>query len=124
MCEAGNIIVRQRGTQYHPGLNVGMVRPDLFPYSPTERGFLKFPFIYADPGLMRNCGTDIIRTVVLHQYHRITRKTGYQSADFVRLVRNFPTAALGKTNRFGHPRGALRIITSEFYSAKCCRWSA
>lgn len=23
-CTAGNIIVRQRGTKYHPGLNVGM----------------------------------------------------------------------------------------------------
>ena len=25
-CIAGNIIVRQRGTEFHPGLNVGMVR--------------------------------------------------------------------------------------------------
>ncbi|HJD53570.1 MAG TPA: 50S ribosomal protein L27 [Candidatus Avibacteroides avistercoris] len=23
-CKAGNIIVRQRGTQYHPGVNIGM----------------------------------------------------------------------------------------------------
>ena len=26
-CRAGNIIVRQRGTEFHPGQNVGMVRP-------------------------------------------------------------------------------------------------
>lgn len=57
MCVAGNIIVRQRGTQYHPGLNVGMVRPDLFPYPPGERGFLKSPFICAALDLMRNFGT-------------------------------------------------------------------
>lgn len=23
-CKAGNIIVRQRGTEYHPGVNIGM----------------------------------------------------------------------------------------------------
>ena len=26
ICRAGNIIVRQRGTQYHPGRNVGLGR--------------------------------------------------------------------------------------------------
>ena len=25
ICKAGNIIVRQRGTQFHPGKNIGMV---------------------------------------------------------------------------------------------------
>ena len=25
-CKAGNIIVRQRGTEFHPGNNIGMVR--------------------------------------------------------------------------------------------------
>jgi large subunit ribosomal protein L27 len=29
-CHAGNIIVRQRGTQYHPGKNVGVVK--ILPY--------------------------------------------------------------------------------------------
>jgi len=24
ICKAGNIIIRQRGTQHHPGINVGM----------------------------------------------------------------------------------------------------
>jgi large subunit ribosomal protein L27 len=26
LCKAGNIIIRQRGTKHHPGLNVGMGR--------------------------------------------------------------------------------------------------
>jgi large subunit ribosomal protein L27 len=26
ICKAGNIIIRQRGTQHHPGLNVGIGR--------------------------------------------------------------------------------------------------
>ena len=26
-CIPGNIIIRQRGTEFHPGANVGMVRP-------------------------------------------------------------------------------------------------
>jgi large subunit ribosomal protein L27 len=26
ICKAGNIIIRQRGTQHHPGLNVGLGR--------------------------------------------------------------------------------------------------
>ena len=27
-CKAGNIIVRQRGTEFHPGNNIGMACPD------------------------------------------------------------------------------------------------
>lgn len=27
-CSAGNIIIRQRGTEFHPGSNVGMVSQD------------------------------------------------------------------------------------------------
>ena len=26
ICKAGNILIRQRGTQHHPGINVGMGR--------------------------------------------------------------------------------------------------
>ena len=29
-CSPGNIIVKQRGTQFHPGVHVGMVWPQLF----------------------------------------------------------------------------------------------
>ena len=37
---SGNIIVRQRGTQFHPGLNVGMGRD--FTIFATIDGYVKF----------------------------------------------------------------------------------
>jgi len=37
---SGNIIVRQRGTQFHPGLNVGMGRD--YTIFATIDGFVKF----------------------------------------------------------------------------------
>jgi large subunit ribosomal protein L27 len=36
----GNIIVRQRGTKFHPGINVGMGRD--FTIFATSEGFVKF----------------------------------------------------------------------------------
>ena len=38
--EAGNIIVRQRGTQFHPGVNVGLGRD--FPLFALESGVVQF----------------------------------------------------------------------------------
>jgi large subunit ribosomal protein L27 len=49
----GNIIVRQRGTKFHPGLNVGMGRD--FTIFATTEGFVKFEkkrgrqYIFVDP---------------------------------------------------------------------------
>ncbi|KAL3156960.1 hypothetical protein ABBQ38_001219 [Trebouxia sp. C0009 RCD-2024] len=41
-CIPGNIIVRQRGTEYHPGANVGMGRDHTI-YALTE-GYVKFAY--------------------------------------------------------------------------------
>ena len=43
---SGNIIVRQRGTQFYPGTNVGMGK-DYTIYATTE-GFVKFEHITRD----------------------------------------------------------------------------
>jgi len=44
--EAGNIIVRQRGTQFHPGNNVGLGRDHTI--FATVDGFVKFEQISKD----------------------------------------------------------------------------
>ncbi|DBA95253.1 hypothetical protein WJX82_004075 [Trebouxia sp. C0006] len=41
-CVPGNIIVRQRGTEYHPGINVGLGRDHTI-YALTE-GYVKFAY--------------------------------------------------------------------------------
>ncbi|KAL0031281.1 hypothetical protein WJX79_000017 [Trebouxia sp. C0005] len=41
-CIPGNIIVRQRGTEYHPGINVGLGRDHTI-YALTE-GYVKFAY--------------------------------------------------------------------------------
>lgn len=46
LVKAGNIIVRQRGTQFHPGPNVGMGRDHtLFA---LEDGIIQFRFVKKD----------------------------------------------------------------------------
>jgi large subunit ribosomal protein L27 len=40
---SGNILVRQRGTQFHPGINVGMGR-DYTLFATTD-GYVKFEYV-------------------------------------------------------------------------------
>jgi large subunit ribosomal protein L27 len=46
MVQSGNILVRQRGTQFQPGLNVGMGR-DYTLYAMTD-GYVKFEHVSRD----------------------------------------------------------------------------
>ena len=46
LVKAGNIIIRQRGTQFHPGVNVGMGRD--YTLFATIDGYVKFEYVTRD----------------------------------------------------------------------------
>jgi large subunit ribosomal protein L27 len=46
LVQAGNIIIRQRGTQFHPGVNVGMGRD--YTLFATIDGYVKFEYVTRD----------------------------------------------------------------------------
>lgn len=56
--KAGNILVRQRGTKFHPGLNVGIGKDDTLFAKAT--GFVKFEV----KGLKQRCYVSIIPSEV------------------------------------------------------------
>ena len=46
LVQAGNIIIRQHGTQFHPGVNVGMGRD--YTLFATIDGYVKFEYVTRD----------------------------------------------------------------------------